>query len=72
MRALNISEFRAKCLSLVEDLPAEGIVITKRGKPIATLAPIRKRGRSLIGSMAGAFEIRGDILSTGRRWDAES
>jgi prevent-host-death family protein len=41
MRDLSITEFRRQCLSLLEDLPAEGIVITKHGRPIARVAPVR-------------------------------
>lgn len=72
MKSLNVSEFRKQCLPLLEHLPAEGVLVTKRGKPIARVAPVRTDGAELIGSLAGAFEIRGDILSTGEAWDAES
>jgi prevent-host-death family protein len=41
MRDLSITEFRRQCLSLLEDLPEEGIVITKRGQPVARVAPAR-------------------------------
>ena len=41
MRDLSITEFRRQCLSLLEDLPEEGIVITKHGRPIASVAPVR-------------------------------
>jgi antitoxin (DNA-binding transcriptional repressor) of toxin-antitoxin stability system len=40
MRDLSITEFRRQCLSLLENLPEEGIVITKRGQPIARVAPV--------------------------------
>jgi prevent-host-death family protein len=41
MRDLSITEFRRQCLSLLEDLPEEGIVITKHGQPVARVAPVR-------------------------------
>ena len=41
MRDLSITEFRRQCLSLLENLPDEGIVITKRGHPLARVAPVR-------------------------------
>jgi prevent-host-death family protein len=41
MRDLSITEFRRQCLSLLEALPEEGIVITKRGQPVARVAPVR-------------------------------
>ena len=30
-------------LSLLEDLPEEGIIITKHGQPLARVAPVRQR-----------------------------
>jgi len=71
MRSLNVSEFREQLLALIESLPPEGILVTKRGKPVARVLPVRKPGKGLIGAMANRFEIRGDIFSTGEAWDAE-
>ena len=41
MRNLSSTEFRRQCLTLLEDLPEEGIVITKHGRPVARVAPMR-------------------------------
>jgi prevent-host-death family protein len=41
MQDLSITEFRRRCLALIEHLPEEGIVITKRGRPVARVAPVR-------------------------------
>ena len=43
MRDIGITEFRRQCLALLEDLPEEGIVITKHGQPVARVAPMRPR-----------------------------
>jgi prevent-host-death family protein len=43
MRDIGITEFRRQCLTLLEDLPEQGIVITKRGRPIARVVPMRPR-----------------------------
>jgi antitoxin (DNA-binding transcriptional repressor) of toxin-antitoxin stability system len=72
MQSLNASEFRRQCLTLLDHLPPEGLTITRRGKPIARVTPLRENDADLIGTLAGEFEIRGDILSTGAEWDAES
>ena len=40
MRELSITEFRRQCLSLLHNLPEEGIVITKHGRPVARVAPL--------------------------------
>jgi prevent-host-death family protein len=72
MQRFNVSEFRSQCLALLDRLPPEGVLITRRGKPVARLMPVGDTSADLIGKLAGKFEIRGDILSTGEEWDAES
>jgi prevent-host-death family protein len=72
MRRISASKFREQCLSLLDDLGAEGIVITKRGKPVAKVIPIGSGCAALIGSMKGKLKIKGDLLSTGMRWNAEA
>ena len=69
---MNASKFKEQCLSVLDHLSPEGIVITKRGKPVAKLIPLSSDCASLIGSMKAKIRIRGDIYSTGLHWDAES
>jgi len=57
---------------LLDDVDPDGIVITKHGKPVAKLIPIGSDSRSLIGSLKSKVVIKGDILSTGLEWDAQS
>ena len=72
MKTVAATQFKAQCLSLLERVGPEGIVITKHGKPVAKLIPIRVDSSELIGSLAGRITVKGRILSTGLRWDAES
>lgn len=72
MQQINVSKFKEQCLSLLDDLSAEGIVITKRGKPVAKVIPIGSGCAALIGSMKGKLNIKGNLMSTGIRWNAES
>lgn len=72
MRQIAAAKFKEQCLSLLEDVDPDGIVITKRGKPIAKLIPLGTDADELIGGLRGRIKITGDILSTGARWDAES
>lgn len=64
---LAAGEFKATCLSLMDEVAATGreIVITKRGKPVAKLVPYREIGKrkSIAGAMIGMGEILGDIVS---------
>ena len=72
MKEIPAAKFKAQCLALLDRVDEEGIIITKRGKPVAKLIPIRAASASLIGALAGKLKIKGDILSTGIEWDAQS
>ncbi len=66
------AKFKEQCLALLDSVDESGITITKRGKPVARLVPYSAGGANLIGVMKGKLTIRGDILSTGAKWNAES
>jgi prevent-host-death family protein len=72
MRQIAAAKFKEQCLALLDEVDDEGIVITKRGKPVAKLIPMRVESASLIGSLKSKIRIRGDILTTGAKWDAQS
>lgn len=72
MDTIGATEFKQRCLALLDRLGPEGLVITKHGKPVARLMPIEESSGALIGSLKGKIEIKGDILSTGLAWDAQS
>lgn len=72
MKTIGAAEFKAHCLEILDNVDPEGIVITKRGKPVARLVSVRDNDGDLIGALKGKFEILGDIYSTGLKWDAES
>lgn len=72
MSRMNVSKFKEQCLSLLENLDPEGIVITKHGKPVARVIPASSDCADLIGSMKDKIKVRGNILSTGVKWNAES
>jgi prevent-host-death family protein len=72
MKQIAAAKFKEQCLAILDEVDEEGIVITKHGKPVAKLIPIRAESAALIGSLKGRMKIRGDLLSTGVSWDAES
>ena len=72
MKTIAAAKFKAQCLSLLDDVDKEGIVITKRGKPVARLLPYDESPASMIGCLKGALAIHGDIMTTGTKWNAES
>ena len=49
-----------------------GLVITKRGKPVARVVPYDSRDADLIGSLRHKIEVKGDIFTTGVRWGADA
>jgi prevent-host-death family protein len=71
-KTMGASEFKEKCLAVLEQVGPEGIVITKHGRPVAKLIPVEASYGDLIGALKGRLRIKGDILSTGVRWDAQS
>jgi prevent-host-death family protein len=72
-REIPISEVRERLLSLVDDLPRDGVIITRHGNPIARLTPVATATAVLLGSLKGIVADPGDdLFSTGERWDAES
>jgi prevent-host-death family protein len=74
MKEMKASEFKAKCLQVMDDVAETGepVVVTKNGRPISRLEPFRDRPSTLFGSLSGAIEILGDIVSpTGVEWEAE-
>ncbi|BCB97107.1 antitoxin [Dissulfurispira thermophila] len=72
MKHIGAAKFKEKCLSILENVDKDGIVITKHGKPVAKLIPIELQIAALIGKMKGKIKIKGDILSTGIKWNAQS
>ena len=65
-RTISATEFKAKCLSILEQLDSRGIVVTKHGRPLARVLPARPHtNERLIGSMKGRIKVKGDIFSTG-------
>lgn len=72
METIGATEFKQKCLSLLDRVGPDGLVITKHGKPVAKLVPVGSDSKELIGSLADKIRVRGDILTTSLRWDAES
>ncbi len=67
MEEVAISEFKAKCLALLEQVrrTKRPIRITRFGKPVAEVVPPAPAAAQAdwLGSMADTMEILGDIVS---------
>jgi prevent-host-death family protein len=67
MQEIAISEFKAKCLAVLERVrkTRKPIRITRHGKPVAEIVPPAKvmSREEWIGSMQGSMKILGDVMS---------
>lgn len=77
MREIAISEFKAKCLGILEEVrkTRKPIRVTRFGKPVAEVVPpsMTKPAGKRLGSMVGTGRILGDIvgsISDESEWDA--
>lgn len=71
-KTINAAKFKEQCLALLDHVGPEGIIITKHGKPVAKLVPVETGMAKYIGCMKNKIKIKGNIFSTGIKWDAES
>ena len=72
MKTVHAAKFTEQCLALLDRVDPNGIIITKHGKPVAKLVPVHNDNANLIGSFKGNIKIKGNILPTGKKWNAES
>ena len=72
MESIGAAKFKEQCLALLDNLDDEGLVITKHGKPVAMVIPYSRKSALLIGSLQDKMAVRGDIISTGARWNADA
>jgi len=67
MKEVSISEFKAKCLALLEEVQKtkNPIRVTRFGKPVAEVVPPSPEAPAgdWIGSMKDSIKILGDIIS---------
>ncbi len=78
MREINASEFKAKCLAILDEVVQTGqaVTITKRGKPVAQLVPpVPRQGVYPQDALFGTVKIHGDIVEPvldADAWEAET
>jgi prevent-host-death family protein len=77
MITMNASEFKAKCLSILDEVERTGQVITvlKRGKPIAQVVPVVPREKGYAQqTLKGTVKILKDVIPPvlpSQEWEAE-
>ena len=70
MKTVGAAKFKQQCLSLLDHLDPEGLVVTKHGKPVARVVPYGYA--PLIGSLKDKIVVHGDLMSTGSVWQASA
>ena len=62
MEAINASDFKARCLAILDRVSATGerIVILKRGRPVAELGPANR-----VAESHPQFELQGTVTVVG-------
>ena len=66
MKTINASEFKAKCLAILDEVSETGepLTILKHGKAVAQLVrPQARHGLYPQDSLKGSVQILGDIIS---------
>ena len=66
MKTINASEFKAKCLAILDEVAASGeqVTILKHGQPVARLVPpLAITGRYPQRELAGTVEFLGDVIA---------
>ncbi len=77
MKTIAASEFKAKCLAILDEVAetGESIVILKRGKPVAELIrPLPREAATPQEALRGSVRVRGDLLEPvlpADTWSAE-
>jgi prevent-host-death family protein len=70
-RAVSATEFKARCLGLLERVARTGepLVVTRRGRPVAKVVPVEVPApRHLRGSVTVHADVVGPILDS---WDLD-
>jgi prevent-host-death family protein len=65
MKKMAAGSFKANCLAVMDEVQAKHVtvVITKHGKPVAKLVPIRTEKDEIYNFLGGKGVVTGDVIS---------
>lgn len=75
---INASEFKAKCLAILDEVATTGepVTILKRGRPVAQLVPpVATTSKYPQDELRDSVVVRGDVVAPvlpAEAWEAES
>lgn len=69
MTTISAAKFKAECLALLDTVArtGRGLVVTKRGRPVARLVPLEAAARALEGSIVKESDLVSPIKAS---WNA--
>ena len=72
-RIVKASEFKAKCLKLMDEVAATGdtITVTKNGRPVVEVRAVERPRKSLYGRNRGRIQIVGDLDDYEMEWEMQ-
>ena len=74
-RTIKASEFKAKCLKLMDEVATTGeeIIVTKRGTPIGKFVPLETPQRPPWGKYSSQLKFADDVMSPiDVEWEADT
>ena len=74
MKTIMASEFKSKCLKIMDEVATSGeeVVVTKNGVPVGKFVPYTKKPKTLRGLHAGQVHAIDDLTApVGEAWDAD-
>ena len=64
MKEIEAAKFKEQCLTLLDRLDTDGLIVTKHGKPVARVVPYDTQDADLIGSLRHKVKVKGDVFTT--------
>ena len=73
VEVMKATDFKTHCLEVLDEVSRNRreFVVTKRGRPVARICPVGAGAEEVYGCMRGTALARGELFSTGEKWDAE-
>lgn len=74
MKTIKASEFKARCLSLMDDVAESGeeIIVTKNGRPVSRLVPVMNRPKEVYGLHRGMWQMKDQLLDAADdQWETD-
>jgi len=64
MKTVAAGVFKTNCLALMDEIQAkrEPMIITKRGKPVVKIVPVKEDEDEIFGFLKGKLTIVGDVV----------